>query len=37
MEFGAGALASLESGQVSAELRQLVDRRVLIDLPRYYY
>jgi uncharacterized protein YbaR (Trm112 family) len=37
MEFDAGALASLESGQLSAELRELVDRRVLVDLPRYYY
>ena len=33
----AAALAALESGQLSAELRELVRRRVLVDLPRNYY
>ena len=33
----AAALAALESGQLSAELRELVRRRVLVDLPKNYY
>jgi hypothetical protein len=33
----APALAALEGGQLSAELRELVRRRVLVDLPRNYY
>ena len=37
MVFDAAALAALESGQLSAELRELVRRRVLVDLPRNYY
>ena len=35
--LGAAELAALESGQLSVELRELVRRRVLVDLPRNYY
>jgi uncharacterized protein YbaR (Trm112 family) len=35
--LGAAELAAIESGQSSAELRELVRRRVLVDLPRNYY
>jgi uncharacterized protein YbaR (Trm112 family) len=37
MVLDAAVLAALESGDLSAELRELVRRRVLVDLPRHYY
>ena len=33
----AAALAALESGQLTDELRELARRRVLVDLPKSYY
>jgi uncharacterized protein YbaR (Trm112 family) len=37
VRLDAAALAALESGQLSTELRELVRRRVLVDLPKNYY